>query len=241
MNSQEQWKKTAEDFYTKSLKLKLEEKRYWKFSSAYEKIGELLSAEINSQIVDIGAGCGYLNHALKNLRSSILGIDISLESLKAAKTKNPESVFIQADIGNLPIKNEKLDAAASMTTIEFCFDRERSLSEINRILKKGAKFYLEVRNKNFFLFNIPKFIISFLTKAGFLEPYCAEGFIDLKYSEWQNILLKTGFEIAQTRKSLRPLNYGSPLTRMKHFLIYLVQLCTPLPQHYMVGFVCVKK
>jgi len=118
-------------------------KRPWSFI-----LNELNS--VSGKVADVGCGPGQYSVALLGkLRIEAFCIDFSFEMLKIARKRfirnnvYGRAHLIQADIENLPFRNDVFNSAVYVATIHHLptYDsRLRSLKEVFRTLKPGAKF-----------------------------------------------------------------------------------------------------
>lgn len=92
------------------------------------------------KIVDVGCLDGSLIYAIKRLKGSrdIIGVDIAPASLKLAKQNHPDIQFVQADVTNLPFKNDSFDGVLCTQVIEHLVEPKKALNELYRILKVGG-------------------------------------------------------------------------------------------------------
>jgi len=108
-------------------------------------IQKALGKEKRKFILDFGCGSGRFSDLLVRRCEFMLGVEITKEMLDLAKDECE-----QKDIGlalfdglNLPIKDEKVDAAISVTVLQYITDDSllnRVLSEVQKSLKPGGKF-----------------------------------------------------------------------------------------------------
>jgi len=73
-----------------------------------------------------------------------------------------------------------------------------------------------------------------------LRNYGADGFSDIAYDHWLELIHASGFKIIKITPSFRPWNYGGLIVRLKNSIAHLVSLIMPLRSHYLVGFLCRK-
>ncbi len=239
MGNQDRWSQSAQDFYGREAYLKQEQERYQRFTQAYKKLLDRVSLTESTTILDLGCGAGEMSHAIRSSVKHYVGIDISTASLQVAKTKNPDSLFVCADMTSIPF-SASFDFVLAMTSLEFCYDKNAALKNIDRMLSDTGKVYLEVRNADFLLFKVFAPLTGILTRVGLIVPYEAEGFQDFTYEEWCQILTGSGFRIVSLQPSLRPVWYGGLMTKMKNMFIKLVSTFSPVRYHYMTGFLCIK-
>ena len=98
-----------------------------------------------SFVLEAGCGVGAQTQIIapKNLDSTFTSIDLSEDSINEAKKlinsldiTNVE--FRQADIYNLPFKNETFDSVIICFVLEHLHDTAQALNELKRVLKKGG-------------------------------------------------------------------------------------------------------
>jgi SAM-dependent methyltransferase len=105
---------------------------------------ELLKAVgYNKTVLECGCGTGQLSHFLQLNNNHVLGIDMSLGSLRLAvehKLRNalPRSAFAQMNIFDLAIKDNSFDVVISHGVLHHTFDARRAFSHIVRKAKPGG-------------------------------------------------------------------------------------------------------
>ena len=89
---------------------------------------------VNSSILDLGCGTGYLNKLLSsaNLNNEVISLDLSYQMCRHTKNKYGLKNSIQADIEDTPFKDKSIDNIFSSLAIQWC-DLDRTLYEIKRI------------------------------------------------------------------------------------------------------------
>ena len=122
-----------------------------------EEFGELVnkgsqnqfSAELlraigyNKTVLECGCGTGQLSHFLQLNNNHVLGMDISLGSLKLAvehKLRNSlsRSSFAQMNIFDMAIKDESFDVVISHGVLHHTFDAKFGFEQICRKVKPGG-------------------------------------------------------------------------------------------------------
>jgi ubiquinone/menaquinone biosynthesis C-methylase UbiE len=104
----------------------------------------------NKIVLDVACGVGYgVYHLIKNGAKSVIGIDISKDSIAYANTHytGPKIEFIVGDATKLPISDNFFDVIVSFETIEHVREYEKYLSECKRVLKAGGVFICSTPNK----------------------------------------------------------------------------------------------
>ncbi|WP_303700959.1 class I SAM-dependent methyltransferase [Flexistipes sinusarabici] len=161
---------------------------------ARKALVDLVDPEKDKLIVDLCTGTGTLLQYLadKSSGSRIIGIDFSRGMLKKAKekTKNKNNIyFIEADVANMPLKNERCDKIiCSHAFYELKgIDQRKLLKEVQRAMKPEGVFLImehEVPKNPIvkFLFYIR--ILTMGTKTAFAilkreEPLLKKYFMDV--------------------------------------------------------------
>jgi ubiquinone/menaquinone biosynthesis C-methylase UbiE len=99
------------------------------------------------EILDLGCGTGILFDLLRRKVGPgglITGVDFSLKMAQQAHRNFPfENVtVVDADAATLPFLDSTYDMAISFAAFPHFSDKARALSEIDRVLKPRAKFYI---------------------------------------------------------------------------------------------------
>ena len=121
------------------------------------KIKEALknvSLDSSDMVLDVGCGTGLLFNYISGLVDTIVGIDISLESLKVAldfikKTDNPSIELVRADADFLPFKNEVFDKVFAITLLQNMPNPLLTLHEISRVAKTDSEIIVTGLKKFF--------------------------------------------------------------------------------------------
>jgi SAM-dependent methyltransferase len=236
----DRWLEAAERFYDREAAGKALPGRHRLFAAGYRRILPMLGLVPGSLLLDAGCGCGELAAAAEGTGIRVTGADVSRTSLRQARGFHPGSPFLAADLARLPFAAARFDAVAAITSVEFCRDRAAVFREFHRVLRKGGRLYLDVRNDAFLPFRLLRPALPLLAKAGILEPYPADGFRDLSLDEWAAEGERGGFRLLSAQPSAWPWNFGGPATRAKNMLIEMVKIACPVRHHYMVGLLLEK-
>ncbi len=153
----------------------------------------------NGTVLDLGCGSG---RNFIPIPGKLYGLDFSKNQLKYAKEyakKEKIKVIIKkGTIKKLPFKNEFFDKIISIATIhciESKKDRERTLEEMFRVLKKGGQVLITVWNKNQKKFANGEKEILLSWKIGKKEYRRYYYLYDKK--EIENLIKKIGFKITK--------------------------------------------
>lgn len=236
---QDRWSEAAKEFYSEEAESKRDPGCLRVFAQAYRQLVPILQLSPEQSLLDIGCGCGELARAVHGKAGFYCGLDISLVCLQIARNREPESGFLCGDMTCLPLQGQ-FDCITAMTSLEFCCDKPAALREIARMLNNSGQLYIEVRNADFLIFRLLGPAMKWLEKLGIVIPCRAEGFRDLEFDEWLQLLEDDGFDVTDIRRSLRPAGYGGVVSRLKNYLIKLVAWTTPVRHHYMIGLLCGK-
>ena len=105
---------------------------------------ELIAAEKNSTVLDLGCGNGALSKTLQDKGFVVKGIDASRELLDIAKKSYPGIEFIQADAADFSLP-EPVDVVFSNAVFHW-IDKERQgdmLKCVHNALKENGQFVFE--------------------------------------------------------------------------------------------------
>ena len=90
--------------------------------------------------LDIGCGTGTSAQQLYQSSAKCIGIDMSFEMLKQAKS-NSKSV-LQGDAMHLPIQSQSIDGIFSSLMLQWCQPAATVFKEFARVLKPGGDMYI---------------------------------------------------------------------------------------------------
>jgi SAM-dependent methyltransferase len=126
-----------------------------------EFISEALRVGAGSEVLDIA--CGYGRHAFELVQRgyNVTGLDLSLPLLlRAAEESKRRSLFVkfvQGDMREMEFE-QQFDGAYSMLTSFGYFDEDTNLRVAERIcraLKPGARFLLDIVNRDYVVSDLP--------------------------------------------------------------------------------------
>ena len=105
----------------------------------------------DTPILDVGAGTGLVGECLyKTGNNKIIGIDISSEMLKQAKSKGCYFSLLVADVTKkIPLRSNSIGAVVSAGTFTHGHVGPEALDELLRITKPGGLFVLSINSKVF--------------------------------------------------------------------------------------------
>ncbi|MBF0439231.1 MAG: class I SAM-dependent methyltransferase [Magnetococcales bacterium] len=120
----------------------------------------------NKLILECGCGTGQLSHYLQLNNNQVLGIDMTLNSLKLAmehKQRNAltRSSFCQMNLFNLAIQDASFDVVISMGVLHHTFDARMAFRHIVRKVKPGGIVIVGLYN---YFARVPTWIRSKLVR-----------------------------------------------------------------------------
>ena len=173
-------------------------RRYGKANKIYLSLNSF-KAHSNPLILDVGCHEGDMEKVFaKFTQNFVIGIDISYNSLKKAKSKINQKnkiEFIQASAKALPIRKSKIDWIICNYVIDYLKleDRERVIKEFELILKNEGLVYLSVGNNLFLkLYKIfPPLFTPIIGKYFGRQHTDSKSFINpMNYEFWKNDVLE---------------------------------------------------
>ncbi|MEW6128865.1 MAG: methyltransferase domain-containing protein [Acidobacteriota bacterium] len=102
----------------------------------------LLDAQANERILDVGCGTGQLTKAIAETGATVIGIDKSAEMIVTAKNNYPEIEFLVADATDFSF-NEPFDAIFSNAALHWVKRAEDAVTCIARALKPKGRLVAE--------------------------------------------------------------------------------------------------
>lgn len=114
------------------------------FALAHPKPGEL--------VLDLSCGTGNYALTLAQRGLGVVGVDLSEPMLRLAQEKagraGVELALVQADAKALPFRPRTFDLVTVILGLEFIRDPGRTLEEVRRILKPGARLVVAILNRS---------------------------------------------------------------------------------------------
>lgn len=93
------------------------------------------------RVLEIGSGTGR-NLPLYASDARVVGLDLVLDSLRAARARSPQTLLLAASVEELPFKADSFDAVVS--SLVFCSvpHPPRGFAEIARVLRPGGRLHM---------------------------------------------------------------------------------------------------
>ena len=111
-----------------------------------ENVLELLGAQKDERILDLGCGTGYLTSQIQQKGAKVTGIDASPDMIAKAKATYPEVEFFVKDGTDFHF-DEKFDAVFSNATLHWIKNADGAIQSVYNALKPGGRFVAEMGGK----------------------------------------------------------------------------------------------
>ncbi len=147
----------------------------FRLSLIEELIGELRG----KKVLDLGCGGGLIAIPLLKKGVSVVGIDISKESIAAAKrAANGDGEFFVGDITSIDLPAQQFDCVLIADVLDHIPKYENVLREAERLLRPGGKLFVGTLNRTFISWFLTIFLgetLGFIPKgthdhALFIKP-----------------------------------------------------------------------
>ena len=115
-----------------------------KDATKLERMVKRLNITPGSTVLDVGTGTGvFLPFLLGEVGEGgrIIALDVAEEMLKRARNKGfgGDSYYLHADIHNIPLRDEIVDAIVCHSSFPHFQAKPRALAEMNRVMKSGGR------------------------------------------------------------------------------------------------------
>ena len=112
-----------------------------------EHMAKSLDIQLGSTILDVGTGTGvFVPYLLSRIGKygRLVTLDLAEEMLQIARTKSFAGTieYLHADVQNIPLGDEVFDTVVCYSSFPHFQNKPKSLSEINRVLKRGGKLFV---------------------------------------------------------------------------------------------------
>lgn len=105
----------------------------------------------NKRLLEVGCGLGTDLRQFALGGASVVGVDLSANSVNLAKTGfdclGVEGQFVNADSESLPFNNAAFDAVYSFGVLHHTPDTQKAIDECWRVLKPGGQFIVMLYNR----------------------------------------------------------------------------------------------
>lgn len=189
--------------------------------------GEVQSVEktlpkLKGKVLDIGCGRQLLKKSVQEAGCEYIGLDHPTVSKRQRSIIAPD---ILADIESIPLRNGSIDSILLFMVIEHAPHPLSALKEINRILKKGGRIFMNT-TENYPGHDLPSDYFRF-RMSGLISLFNETGFRVTQKFSWGNIFqsnaLNLNVLILQEIKGLS-IELGMPLTLVILTAVYPLML-----------------
>jgi len=105
----------------------------------------LSSIKANSRVLDFGSGTGNATRYITKYSHKCVGIDVAEELVDVAHSISKENTYVVYDGRTLPFSNGAFDAVFTYVVLTYITNDEdlvNTLTQINKVVKKGSKLLL---------------------------------------------------------------------------------------------------
>ena len=150
------------------------------------------------RVLDVGSGGGLLAEEFARLGCSVTGIDLSEQSVEAARAHAAESgleIEYLAGAGEeLPFEDGSFDIAYCCDVLEHVDDVQRVLAETARVLRPGGIYMYDTLNRTRRSRLIAIKVFQEWRSTAFMEPDLHDWDMFIKPSELEAALARAGLE-----------------------------------------------
>lgn len=159
----------------------------------------------NVTILDLGCGTGILAKKLRAHGFRVIGLDVSLNSLRFQQRGDTRVSVVQADMGALPLRRDCAQAAVCLGVWRHLENPQRAIDEVRRVLNREGRFIVGYfPPKLGGLVNVPDGIIGRLLIRiyhGLLSPFGYRDNVDPKGENQIRQLINERFDSVATLRS----------------------------------------
>jgi ubiquinone/menaquinone biosynthesis C-methylase UbiE len=124
-----------------------------------EVASELVGNTKDKMVLDAGCGTGRFTDFFIEEGANVISADTSKNMLKFLMEKNLNAKAINADIFNLPFKNNSFDLIVCSQVLTHLREYKRPLAEFKRILNSDGIIIIDIRNVLYPIHFIRKYIL----------------------------------------------------------------------------------
>lgn len=153
----------------------------------YQRYNAVLDIVKGKKVLDAACGAGYGTALMATAAESVVGIDISAETIAYAKKRYAEqknASYVEASIAELPFEAHSFDVIVSYETIEHVTEELQNgfLTEIKRCLKEDGILIMSSPDKRTYT-DLPGHINEFHIKEFYVDEF--ESFLKREFKHCQ--------------------------------------------------------
>lgn len=161
---------------------------------------QLLQAQKDELILDLGCGTGALTHTITLSGAKAIGIDSSSQMIAEAQLQYPDTQFIVANGQDFSF-NQQFDAVFSNAALHWMLKPEQVIHQVWQCLKPGGRFVFEMGGHS----NVSKVLASIVTAAGLIGlPYVDVINYYPSLGTYSTLLEHAGFRVEYAQTIDRP-------------------------------------
>jgi SAM-dependent methyltransferase len=107
------------------------------------------------RLLEIGCSTGYLTGRFAGRVDRVVGLDINLPALRAARRRSPPVPVVCSDVERLPFADGAFDAVVMLEVLEHTRCDAAALAEVRRVLRVGGALILSTPHAGMFAFLDP--------------------------------------------------------------------------------------
>jgi SAM-dependent methyltransferase len=105
---------------------------------AVEPLLDAAGVHAGTRVLDVACGTGFLVATAESREADAIGVDISPDMVRFARSRHPHLRFEAADAGALPFGDDSFDAALAAFLLHHVPDPQRIVSELARVARRVA-------------------------------------------------------------------------------------------------------
>jgi len=168
-------------------------------TSAGADLVEVLDPQVGERILDLGCGTGQLSAQIAAVGAEVVGMDLSVDMVEAAREQFPDLSFVVGDARDFSFA-EPFDAVFSNAALHWVKPPETALACIAACLGQGGRFVAELGGERN-IATISRALIDQLAARGF-HPQSPWYFPSL--GEYARLVEQAGLRIAYASHFPRP-------------------------------------
>ncbi len=131
------------DKFVKTNRSQVPRENFWRAYSEkhiFESLTKFSELSKYNLILEIGCGTGYCFSGYSSFKNEpfVIGVDISLESLKKCNTNFRNFSFILCDADYLPFRSETFDGVVMINLLHHVPNYKRTIEESTKVMKRGG-------------------------------------------------------------------------------------------------------